>query len=267
MLGEKIIRYFKLLKGKNILGPSYLFVGNDFSLVEEIIKLIICKNNLCDDCWDCKSIKNHTHPDVYVVEPKNLQICIDDIKNAQNFLYLKSFCSGKKVLLIKDAQSFGIEAANAFLKTLEEPPKNSSILICTTQLEGILPTIISRCRKIFLPYSESQPLDFNSSWIPLFFDGKLNFKERSQFSSFLWLLAIIFRNSLIFKLTNSESLLFKNKDFRQILGIFNRAKNININELCDILNTILKIYSVSNNVNEKLALNLLKVKFQKVNIF
>ncbi|MCM8786638.1 MAG: hypothetical protein NC935_01115 [Candidatus Omnitrophica bacterium] len=267
MSGEKIIQYFRFLKEKNMLGPSYLFAGDNFPLIEEIIKLVICKNNLCNNCWDCKSVQNHTHPDIYIVAPKNTQIRIEDIKDAQNFLSLKSFGLGKRVLLIKDAQTFGLEAANAFLKTLEEPPKNSFIAICATKLEGLLPTIISRCRKIFLPYWEKEPLDFNLSWISLFFDGKLNFKERSELSSFLWFLTVIFRNFLVYKITKSEGLLFENKNFQANHRIFSRINNISVKELSEILETILKIYNASNNINEKLALNLLKTKFQKVNIF
>lgn len=262
-----MLKYFKILKENNNIGTSYLFVGNNFSLVKKIIKIVLCKNDyFCDNCWDCKAVEKNIHPDIFVVEPKNIQISIDDVREAQNFLSFKSFRLGKKVVIVKEAQSFGLEAASAFLKTLEEPPKNSFIALCSSKLDGILPTINSRCRKIFLPFCEDEKLNLNLGAIELFFNERISFKERSEFASFLFTLAVILRDYLIYRLVGRKNLLLEKEHFVEIFKILKNADYVDIVELSGLLETILRIYSAYNSINEKLALNLLKTKFQKLNL-
>ncbi|MFA5338257.1 MAG: hypothetical protein WC330_07980, partial [Candidatus Omnitrophota bacterium] len=127
---NKILNYFSLLKKRRIIGKSYLFIGDDFSIVKDVAKLINCVNDaesFCNSCFDCSNIERYAHPDLFMLKPETLTITIENIKEAQQFLRLKSFRAQKKVLVIEDAQNMGEASANAFLKTLEEPPKNSFI--------------------------------------------------------------------------------------------------------------------------------------------
>jgi len=250
---DKIFNYFKILKfNKKIIG-SYLFIGNEFTLVKDIIKLIICKLNFCNTCWDCNAVVGGFHPDVFVVEPQNLSISIENVRDLQHFLSLKSFRSDYKVVLINQAESLSQDAANALLKTLEEPPDNSFIALCATKLDAILPTILSRCKKIFLPIFEKD-IKFDNSLFLSFLNGKrIFFKNRLEFAAFLYSMANLFNKFIISKLTNKKLDGYE-KDILYTLD------NFSIKNLIDFLDEVLKIYNLYNSINENLALNLLRSK-------
>lgn len=252
---DKILDYFALLKTRNILGPAYLFVGEEFSLVNDIIKLINCPQSgyYCGLCWDCKNIDTANHPDFFLVEPQGVSIKIEQIRQARKFLSLKSFRLKNKVILVKDAQNLGGEAASAFLKTLEEPAKNSFIAVCSFSLESLLPTIISRCRRIFLPQAEAG-LDFSSTeQISDFLKGvNIKFKDRRAFSSFLWELAVFFRGRLLDAFGGGNKQLPKNRECEII------SHDYSIEQIKRVLEVIFKVYSVYKSVNENLALNLIR---------
>jgi DNA polymerase-3 subunit delta' len=152
---RSILEYFSLLKRRFLLSNAYMFVGGNLSLVKKILKLISCKNSNygCNNCWDCLKIEEEKHPDVFFVEPQLNTIKIENIKEAQRFLYLKSFRLERKILIIKPG-IWTAEATSCLLKTLEEPPKNSFIGICVFKTEDVFDTIVSRCRCIFLPLKE-----------------------------------------------------------------------------------------------------------------
>ena len=252
---QEILNYFSILKNRSLLGSSYLFVGDNFSIVGDIARLINCQNDFCGNCWDCKQIDKGTHPDLFVVEPEGLSIKIEAIREAIRFLSLKSFKLKNKVLIIKDAQCLGPAAANAFLKTLEEPPKNCFIAVCSSKLEGMPPTIISRCRKIFLP---PKPGEIDPSMIDSvvgFLRGEnLEFKDRKKFVTFLWTLIMFLHDSLVSKATGLNNKLPKVNDYEIIL------KPYSLSKMHNILKDILKIYSAGSSVNMNLALNLIRMK-------
>jgi len=255
---NKILDYFSLLKKRNLIGKSYLFIGEDFSCVRDIARLINCKedsNYFCSSCWDCSNIENSTHPDVFTLKSETLTITIENIKEAQQFLRLKSFRAQKKVLIIQDAQNLGEASANAFLKTLEEPPKNSFIAICASRIDSLIPTIISRCNKVFLPSKEDKTEDFRFTQVLGFLNGERPvFKDRKDFLSFVWSLNLTIREVFLSSLGRNNQLL-KASDCEIIL------KNIkikNISNYCKVIKDILEIYSDGATINENLALNLIK---------
>jgi hypothetical protein len=256
MLRDKIINYFYLLKKNGLVGTSYLFIGENPSLVKDVVKLVNCKesDHFCGVCWDCKKIDGFNHPDFLLIEPEPLTIKIEKIREVQQFLALKSFRLKKKTVFIKEGESFGLAAANAFLKTLEEPPKNSFIAICTSKLEGLLPTIISRCRKIYLPFCEADE-DFSSvSSVRDFLKGiNIKFKNRREFASFLWALVIFFRDRLVEQSGCINNRLLKNRECEIIW------KPYTAEQIDKILGSIFKVYSAYNSVNENLALNLIRM--------
>jgi DNA polymerase-3 subunit delta' len=90
------------------------------------------------------------HPDVHVFEPesKSRRISIGQIRDLERELQMRSLRGGRKVSVIFDADRLGEQAANAFLKTLEEPPANSHIILVSTLPEQLLETILSRCIEV-----------------------------------------------------------------------------------------------------------------------
>jgi len=90
------------------------------------------------------------HPDSYRIQPesKSRRIVVDQMREVEHALHQKALRGGRKVALIFDADRMQPQAANAFLKTLEEPPQKTHLILISAQPEMLLDTIISRCIKI-----------------------------------------------------------------------------------------------------------------------
>lgn len=253
---NKIIDYFRTLKRNKVIGVSYLFIGDNFPLVKEVIKLINCREDevSCGSCWDCQRLEDSRHPDLLILEPEGMTLKIEAIRQAQQFLSLKSFRLMRKVLVIKQGENLSPEAANAFLKTLEEPPQNCFIAVCVSKLEGVLPTIISRCRQIYLSFDLGEELDSSLiKDISRFLKGeKVDFKNRREFSSFLWTLIIVFRDHFISLTSGPNNRLLNNRECEIIL------KSYSPEQAARVMEEAIKVYSVANTINLNLGLNLIK---------
>jgi DNA polymerase-3 subunit delta' len=106
----------------------------------------------CDKCSSCIRINKASHPDVFFIEPDNGQIKVEVIRALERSLSYKAFEGNWKIAIIDSADALNQSAANAFLKTLEEPPAHSLLVLVSSMPELIPATIRSRCQKInFLP--------------------------------------------------------------------------------------------------------------------
>lgn len=122
-------------------------------------KLLQC----CGSCKSCLLLKSHTYPDhINLVAEKN-SLGVDDIRHANVFLQKTAHIGKFKTILIENAQTMTTAAANALLKTLEEPSANSVIMLLTNDIEMLLPTIVSRCRVLHVRPSVGQALLQNIS--------------------------------------------------------------------------------------------------------
>lgn len=102
------------------------------------------------------------NPDLLIIDPEK-SIKIDQIRQIQTFLSKKSWRSGKqKTIIMKNAHLMTPQAQNAFLKTLEEPPANSEIILTTNNKTALIDTIISRCRLINLKTEVN--IDIEKNW-------------------------------------------------------------------------------------------------------
>ncbi len=253
---KNILNYFKLAIEKDVLGSSYLFIGKDYSLVFDIARLIGCSkdDNFCGNCWDCRQILAGNHPDIFIVKPDGFTIKIDSIRQTIRFLALKSYSLKKKIVIIEDAHVLGLVAANAFLKTLEEPSKNSFIAVCSAQLQDLLPTIVSRCRKIFLPAVKENESLFKAKDLEPFLKGEsLKFKDRHNFSLFLWSFILLLHGYLRRAIDGKNNKLLDNSCCEIILDRYGVLK------IQAILEQVLKIYGDCKTINMNLALNLIRV--------
>ncbi len=109
----------------------------------------------CGQCRACKLIAEDRHPDVRLVEPEvsgrgKLTLKIETIRDLQHDLNLATYEARRKVAILTRFDAATIGAANAFLKTLEEPPNRVVLLLTATDADTLLPTISSRCRTIGL---------------------------------------------------------------------------------------------------------------------
>ncbi len=99
----------------------------------------------CDSCSSCRKFSSLIHPDLKVVEADNGLIKIDIIREVQEFLSFTPYEGRKKVVIIDGAECMNQPASNAFLRTLEEPPPDSVIILITMAPDRLLDTIRSRC--------------------------------------------------------------------------------------------------------------------------
>lgn len=101
----------------------------------------------CQECHSCKQALSGNHPDIIrVVHEKPNTISVDDIRKQVNGdVALKPYSSAHKIYIINEAEKMTAQAQNALLKTLEEPPSYAVIFLLTSNVNALLPTIISRC--------------------------------------------------------------------------------------------------------------------------
>ena len=147
------------------LGHAYLFDGHDIAQLEAVActlaKTLNCENppargksglalDSCDQCLNCRKITNCTHPDVLWVRPesKSRIVTIDQMRDLMHTIQLKPTQAAWKTAIIVAADRLNVQAANAFLKTLEEPPGQSIIVLLSTEPGNVLETILSRCLRL-----------------------------------------------------------------------------------------------------------------------
>lgn len=102
----------------------------------------------CGNCPSCRKVAAGSHPDVHLLAAEGSEIKIDQVREVQGDLALRPFEGNKKVLIVDGAEGLNAASANAFLKTLEEPPGDALILLITAMPQSLLPTIRSRCQEI-----------------------------------------------------------------------------------------------------------------------
>jgi len=162
---QEQIKFLEKSLNNNHLNHAYIFAGPKFIGKEKIAKLfaqsIICEkiqnqtsDKPCNDCPNCKQFQKAIYSDFYEINLSDgkKDISIEQIKQLQYQITLKSFLGNYKIALINNADKLNKASANALLKTLEEPPANTIIILLTSHLKSLLPTIISRCQLLKFGY-------------------------------------------------------------------------------------------------------------------
>ena len=145
----------------NKLRHAYLFTGPEGvgrqTLAIRFAQAINCDNppepgDYCGDCRACRQLASLTHPDLSLLQPEegHKDILIDQVRTLQRALALSPYSAAYRIALLPDFQRATTQAANALLKTLEEPPGRVILLLTALTPEGLLPTITSRCEVIRL---------------------------------------------------------------------------------------------------------------------
>lgn len=143
----------KILKSDNLI-HSYMFIGTEgigkSKFAKIFAKKIMCvsKSEDCNKCDSCIKFDNNNNPDFTQIDSDGKIIKIEQIRQMQERIIEKPIISQKKVYIINDADLMTPEAQNCLLKTLEEPPEYTIIILIVENESKILPTIKSRCMKI-----------------------------------------------------------------------------------------------------------------------
>lgn len=127
---------------------------------------VLCRNSdaggvPCGMCGECQLLAAGTHPDITRVEilEDKKEIGVDQIRELRDIVTLRSHRAGFKIVIVDPADAMNVSASNALLKTLEEPSGDSLLMLMTTRLASLLPTVRSRCQAIAFatpPRAESE---------------------------------------------------------------------------------------------------------------
>ena len=166
------------------LGHAYLFIGDQLDelelLARTLAKTLNCQNpvkidsvtiDCCDQCLSCRKIENETHADIHWARPesKSRIITVEQVRDLMRQIQLKPTEAEHKVAIIGGADRLNLQAANAFLKTLEEPPPNSILILLSTEPQRILETILSRCLRLNFSGDGKRTLNpADSNWLENF---------------------------------------------------------------------------------------------------
>ncbi len=154
------------------IAHSYLFLGNEgigkkwvalqFAKALNCLDPGIAKGDACDHCSSCKKIGHALHPDVLLIEPIGQGIKKEQILEMQRGLAYRPYEGKRRVCILTAADRMAYDIPNTLLKTLEEPPLHTVIVLLATHSRLILPTILSRCQTIrFNPL----PISMVTKWL------------------------------------------------------------------------------------------------------
>lgn len=179
-----LVSQLKMAASSGKVSHAYLFLGGAGAgkrlIANTFAKALQCEsgaNAPCGNCRSCQAFDNGNHPDIIYVRGEKKNIVVDEIREQiLETVDLKPYHYQKKIYIIEKADAMNVQAQNALLKTLEEPPAYAVFLLLAERAEAFLPTILSRVvtmkirplsedtmaeylmQKAFLPQEESHVL-------------------------------------------------------------------------------------------------------------
>ncbi len=172
ILGQKLGKSLLCTQvAKGTPGHAYIFSGEEGSgkmmLAEAFAAALQCEDmtpgrtEACGMCKNCHQAMNHNHPDiVYVGHEKPNTLGVDDIRTGLvASMDIKPYSGKYKIYIIDEAEKISMQAQNAMLKTIEEPPEYGIVLLLTTNENAFLPTIMSRCTRIGMKPVENRLIE------------------------------------------------------------------------------------------------------------
>ncbi len=158
---REVVQRLKRLLGGGRFPHSLLFVGREGIGKKRVAHVAsafyLCPEGGCLKCRHCKRALSGVHPDMRVELPRGESILIEQVRSLKEWAHLAPMEGERKVAVIDDAHLMNPAAANAFLKTLEEPPEGTLFILITSEQSRLLPTIVSRCQTVrFSPLTKEE---------------------------------------------------------------------------------------------------------------
>jgi len=155
---QRVVNALQRAVSTQRVAHAYLFEGvcgsGRRSTAMALVGSLFCQNPLAGDacgiCNQCLKLANGNHPDLHLLSPlpDKRDINIEQVRTLQQALALRPFEAPRKACLIEPAERMGLNAANALLKTLEEPSGNTIIILISSKSDLLLSTIRSRCQEL-----------------------------------------------------------------------------------------------------------------------
>ena len=163
---EHLIEHLQSAISMGKVSHAYIFdgekgAGKNF-LADLFAAALQCEKkgtNPCGECTSCRQAEGRNHPDIIrITHEKPNTIRVDDIREQLcGDIMVKPYKGPYKIYIVDEAEKLNVQAQNALLKTIEEPPAYAIILLLTTNAESFLPTILSRCVTLHLkPVKDSK---------------------------------------------------------------------------------------------------------------
>lgn len=149
---ERATGYLRDAVARGDVPHALLFTGpkgvGKFSSALLLAAAAFCPSRGPDGCHSCVKVARGVHPDLHLVEAEGNEIRIVQVQDLERELAMKPAEAGRRVAIVDEANSMNREAANSFLKILEEPPPDTYIILVAESRESLLPTVASRCREV-----------------------------------------------------------------------------------------------------------------------
>ena len=150
---SKVREFFRAIISSGRVTHAYLFTGpagsNKTAAAYAFAQAIICEKKGCRMCDDCRRVERKKHPDVRYYAPEGVYgYLVDQVRDIVADSMLAPIRAKRKVYILDRVDLLGVQAANAFLKTLEEPPQGVVFILLGRTREAVLPTIVSRCQVV-----------------------------------------------------------------------------------------------------------------------
>lgn len=271
---SKILNY---INNNKINNGSYLLVGENASEIKKysilLSKIFACPNkysNNCNKCNICKRIDTNNYTEIKVISPENNIIKKESIIEVRDYYNTKSVEGSSNIYIINDIDTLNVAAANSLLKFLEEPDGNVVAIFNTTNLNKVLPTIISRCQIIkvnnikknngisFIEevtnLTEEEIYDILSYIKKIEFDRALafanikteiitKFDTKEKIASAIEVILLFYKDVLNYKIKN-KSIYFEENDIKRVAQ--ENSSDVIIKKISFILENISKIeYNVN----------------------
>jgi len=176
---ERVIRVLRKALATDSLPHAYLFYGTGgvgrFKTARTLAAALFCASSPgdpCGTCSHCLRVQREEHPGLAVlrplvrkddkeweVDPDRGEIRIDQIRELQKWFAVRSFDGGWRVCILDGAERMNAPAANALLKTLEEPPPESLLVLVSPTRTQLPPTVVSRCQTLYFPPVERAEIE------------------------------------------------------------------------------------------------------------
>lgn len=150
---ESVVNFLQQALRTQRVSHAYLFLGpsgvGKMLTARTLAKALNCqveKDDSCDLCSSCQKIDRNLHPDVKILSPEGRSLGIEQVRTLQKEISFRPYEGRFKIFILEAVERITHQAANCLLKTLEEPPGEAVLILITSSMATLLPTVVSRCQ-------------------------------------------------------------------------------------------------------------------------